>query len=247
VRRLQGMLSRRTDVSAGVAAFGIDGLDAEALHHAADIELYARKHGDRAEQPIARELAWAAALASCVDEQTAVREQHSRSVAETAASIAAQLGWADRDLGLIRLAATLHDVGKVHVPAEVLRKRGPLTHEEMSIMARHPGAGAEIVSRVAGLEGIADWIRHSHERVDGTGYPGGLSGIEIPMASRILFVADAYDAMTSGRTYQRAIPAQVALIELRAHAGTQFDPAVVDALEAHLAQSGAAFVSAGLR
>jgi HD-GYP domain-containing protein (c-di-GMP phosphodiesterase class II) len=102
-------------------------------------------------------------------------------------------------------------------------------------MKEHAAAGAEIVASVEGLEPIVAWIRHSHERMDGRGYPDGLAGDAIPQASRILLVADAFDAMTSDRTYRRALSHDTALEELRRHAGTQFDPLCVTALEEHLA------------
>jgi HD-GYP domain-containing protein (c-di-GMP phosphodiesterase class II) len=105
-------------------------------------------------------------------------------------------------------------------------------------MARHPVVGAEIVARVEGLEPIGPWIRHSHERIDGTGYPDGLAGEAIPLASRILLVADAFDAMTSDRSYRRAMTVEAAVAELDANAGTQFDAACVAALKAELAAEG---------
>jgi len=125
----------------------------------------------------------------------------------------------------------LHDVGKVSVPDSILRKPGPLTPDEYEEIKRHPVAGAEIVQRVEGLEPIVPWVRHSHEHFDGSGYPDGLSGETIPPASRILLVADAYDAMTSHRAYRRAMSPEDAQAELRKNAGTQFDPACVEAFE----------------
>ncbi|MEA2340519.1 MAG: hypothetical protein QOG11_596, partial [Solirubrobacteraceae bacterium] len=136
----------------------------------------------------------------------------------------------------LRLAAMLHDVGKVRVPEAILRKPDPLTAAEWEEIARHPVVGAEIVARVEGLDEIGPWIRHSHERIDGDGYPDGLRGEDIPAASRILLVADAYDAMTSDRSYRRALPAEAAMAELERHTGTQFDPACVAALRTVLAR-----------
>jgi HD-GYP domain-containing protein (c-di-GMP phosphodiesterase class II) len=105
-------------------------------------------------------------------------------------------------------------------------------------MTQHAVAGAEIVGRVEGLQAVAAWIRHSHERLDGAGYPDGLAGPAIPDASRILLVADAYDAMTSDRAYRPALPAAEAVGELRRHAGTQFDPGCVELLVRELADRG---------
>jgi HD-GYP domain-containing protein (c-di-GMP phosphodiesterase class II) len=138
------------------------------------------------------------------------------------------------------MAGILHDVGKVVVPDRVLRKAGPLTEEEFEQIKPFPAAGAELVGRIEGMEPIIPWIRHSHERMDGKGYPDALSGDAIPMGARILHVADAFDSMTSKRTYRAALPRHEALGELRAGAGTQFDPDCVGALEDYLASVRAA-------
>jgi HD-GYP domain-containing protein (c-di-GMP phosphodiesterase class II) len=124
----------------------------------------------------------------------------------------------------------LHDVGKVTVPDQILTKPGPLSPEEFELIKTHSLAGAELVARVEGLDMIVPWIRHSHESFDGSGYPDGLSGEEIPLASRIMLVADAFDAITSTRPYREALSVAHACRELGRHAGTQFDPACVDAL-----------------
>jgi HD-GYP domain-containing protein (c-di-GMP phosphodiesterase class II) len=134
------------------------------------------------------------------------------------------------------MAAMLHDVGKVSVPDSVLQKPGPLTADEFELVKSHPSAGAEIVQQVDGLSPVVDWIRHSHENFDGSGYPDGIGGHEIPLASRILLVAEAFDAMTSRRPYGAPLPPAVAVEELRSRAGAQFDPACVEALEDHLAE-----------
>jgi diguanylate cyclase (GGDEF)-like protein/putative nucleotidyltransferase with HDIG domain len=233
VARLLGGLAPRARASAGVASYPNDGAAPHRLHTAADAELYARKHA-RGGTPASRELSWAAAVASAVDERMAVKHAHSVAVTQYAAAIAEARGWEGERLELLRVAAMLHDVGKICIPEHVLRKPGRLTDEEFAQIAEHPTAGADIVRRIDGLAGIADWIAHSHERVDGTGYPDGLSGTEIPEASRILLVADAYDAMTSDRAYREALTAGWAREELRRNAGTQFDPDCVAALEAHL-------------
>jgi HD-GYP domain-containing protein (c-di-GMP phosphodiesterase class II) len=135
---------------------------------------------------------------------------------------------------MLRLAAILHDVGKVSVPDQILRKPGPLTIDEFERVKGHPAAGAEIVAHIDGLSPVSDWIRHSHEHVNGSGYPDGLSGDAIPLPSRILLVADAFDAMTSPRPYGAPLPPEAALVELQRSAGTQFDPACVQALAEHI-------------
>jgi putative nucleotidyltransferase with HDIG domain len=237
VERVGALLAERAPASAGVAVYPVDGVDHDALHQVADAELYAHKHGRRHPAKRAdprRELSWAAALAAAVDERMAVQHEHSHAVSGYAAAIAQRLGWEEPQIAQLRLAAMLHDVGKVRVPEAILRKPGPLDAAEWDEIAKHPVVGAEIVARVEGLAAIGPWIRHSHERLDGKGYPDGLGGEEIPAASRILFVADAYDAMTSDRSYRRAMASEAALAELDRHAGTQFDPACVDALKAAL-------------
>jgi diguanylate cyclase (GGDEF)-like protein/putative nucleotidyltransferase with HDIG domain len=239
VERVQERLAERVPASAGMAVFPIDGVRPDELHRIADADLYANKNGRRGgTSGTQRELSWAAALASAVDERMAVQHEHSQSVAEYAGAIAELLGWTPAQLDQIRLAAMLHDVGKVRVPEEILRKSGPLTADEWVEIARHPVVGAEIVARVEGLDEIGPWIRHSHERVDGNGYPDGLRGEAIPHAARILLVADAYDAMTSDRSYRTAMAPAAALEELERHAGTQFDPACVAALKTHLSAVG---------
>ena len=156
----------------------------------------------------AKELSWATALARAVDERMAVQHEHSWKVAEYCVGIADRLGWPERDLELLQMAAILHDVGKVSIPDHVLRKQQPLTERDWEAIKQNPVRGAEMVSRIQGLETIVPWIRHSLERFDGSGYPDGLSGEAIPLACRILHVADAFDAMT-----QRAAVPQPAMSE----------------------------------
>jgi polar amino acid transport system substrate-binding protein len=129
----------------------------------------------------------------------------------------------------------LHDVGKVSLPDQILRKPGPLDYHEYEEVKMHPVIGADFVNRVDGLSPIAVWVRHSHEHFDGTGYPDALSGDDIPLASRILLVADAFDAMTSDRPYREAMAFEDAIGELRRNAGRQFDPRCVNAFEEFLA------------
>ncbi len=121
----------------------------------------------------------------------------------------------------------LHDIGKVGVPEHVLRKPGPLTAEEWDVMRTHPVLGAQIVAPITFLDGAEELVRHHHERFDGTGYPDGLRGEEIPLAARVFAVADAFDAMTSDRPYRPAMSLERAVEEIVDGAGTQFDPEVV--------------------
>jgi putative nucleotidyltransferase with HDIG domain len=237
--RLRDALSGRVSVSTGTASFPLDGDDRESLQRHADHDLYAAKHGRTAEPgPSTRELAWAAALARAVELRTAVPDAHGSSVAGYAAAIAQRMGWSGGELALLRMAAMLHDVGKVTVPDKILQKQGPLTTTEFEQVKLHTSAGAEIVEQVDGLSPVVRWIRHSHEHFDGSGYPHGLTGEEIPAASRILLVAEAFDAMTSRRPYGSPLPPEIAVDELRLGAGVQFDPDCVAALEAHLGSTG---------
>jgi diguanylate cyclase (GGDEF)-like protein len=241
--RVRYALTERAPASIGVAVYPIDGAEPEELHRRADMELYTQKdgRGTRDLTPVERkELSWATTLANAVDTRMAVQHEHSTNVGEYAAAIGRQLGRDDEEVGLLRLAGILHDVGKVVVPDRILRKTGPLTEEEFESIKPFPAAGAELVGRIEGLEPIVPWIRHSHERIDGNGYPDGLKGEAIPLGGRILHVADAYDSMTSKRTYRPAMSLHQALSELRAGAGTQFDPDCVAALEQHLASAHAA-------
>ena len=134
----------------------------------------------------------------------------------------------------------LHDVGKIAVPEAILRKPARLTDDEMAIVRAHADEGAEIAAQIEGMQTIVPWIRHSHEHVDGTGYPVGLGGEEIPLESRILLVADAFDAMISDRPYRSAMPVADALAELRRCAGRQFDERCVDLLAQALGERAGA-------
>jgi putative nucleotidyltransferase with HDIG domain len=161
-----------------------------------------------------------------VDERDAYTGRHSYVVAELSARIAGLLGLAPEEVELVRLAGSLHDLGKLAIPEEILRKPGALNESELLVLRRHPQIGYRML-RSLGVEPVATWVLHHHERWDGRGYPHGLSGEDIPLGSRILLVADAYDAMTSGRIYQAQVDHEEAVAELERCAGTQFDPQVV--------------------
>lgn len=162
----------------------------------ADEEMYTGKRARPEGLTVAVDLRWATALADAVDRRMGAGEGHSAAVAGHAARVAAELGWGNDEIGRLRIAATLHDVGKFAVPDRILKKPGRLTPAELEQVRRHPTVGAQIVARIDGMQPIADWIAVSHEHCDGSGYPGGLAGEEIPQAARILLVADAFDAMT---------------------------------------------------
>jgi diguanylate cyclase (GGDEF)-like protein len=176
----------------------------------------------------------AASLARAVDARDVYTGFHSQRVAQLAVRIATRLGLDREQIELTRLAASLHDLGKLALPEELLRKPGPLTDPERLVLERHPQIGHRMLDSL-GVDPVADWVLHHHERWDGAGYPDQLGGNQIPLGARIIFVADAYDAMTSDRLYRGRRSPEAALVELRACAGSQFDPTVVAALEDELA------------
>jgi diguanylate cyclase (GGDEF)-like protein/putative nucleotidyltransferase with HDIG domain len=240
-------------VSAGIATFPRQAPDRGELIRLADSALYwAKENGknrvhvyrpDVVELAELRRLAVgpdraarfraAASLAKAVDLRDTYTGSHSARVAELAARVAARLGLDQEQIELSRLAGSLHDLGKLAIPEEILRKPGPLTGPERLILERHPQIGFRMLDSL-GIDPVADWILHHHERWDGTGYPDRLPGDEIPLGARIIFVVDAYDAMTSDRVYRGRLTREDALAELERCAGTQFDPSVVAALAEEL-------------
>jgi hypothetical protein len=172
-----------------------------------------------------------AALSRSMEAKDTYTGGHTERVAEVAVGLARKLGYRDEELEAIEIGALLHDIGKIGVPGDVLRKNGPLTDDEWELVKKHPLISDYILSELDLHPFVRQCARSSHERIDGTGYPEGLSGEDIPMPARIVFVADALDALTSTRPYRPARPMLAALAEIRAHAGTQFCPRVVKALE----------------
>jgi putative nucleotidyltransferase with HDIG domain len=173
-------------------------------------------------------------LADAVELQDAYTADHANEVADLAVAVGKRMGIGGPELDRLRYGALLHDVGKIGVPGELLRKTGPLTAEEREKMDTHTAIGARMLERIPFLAPIAPMVRSAHERVDGGGYPDGLRGEEIPRGAMIIATCDAYHAMTSDRSYRQAMPKEDAIRELHASAGTQFDPAVVSALIAEL-------------
>jgi len=169
-------------------------------------------------------------LTSAVDAKDAYTCGHSERVALLAQYLATQAGLPDGQVERIYMAGLLHDVGKIGIPESVLQKTGRLTAEEFELMKRHCQIGAHILADVKQLEDIVPGVLHHHERYDGHGYPMGLAAHDIPVMGRIICLADCFDAMTSNRTYRRALPLQVALTEIRRCSGTQFDPALAEML-----------------
>jgi diguanylate cyclase (GGDEF)-like protein len=250
-------------VSAGLATFPVQGHGRDELIRLADSALYwAKEHGKnrvRLYRPDVVELAElkrlaagpdkaaryraAASLAKAVDARDTYTGSHSERVSELAARVAMRLGLDPEHVELTRLAGSLHDLGKLAIPEEILRKAGALTDSERLVLERHPQIGFRMLDSL-GVEPVADLVLHHHERWDGAGYPDGLRGEEIPLGARIIFVTDAYDAMTSDRIYRAKRSSAAALAELERCAGTQFDPGIVAAFAEELDTSFPAEVAA---
>ena len=235
-------------VSAGVATFPQHGRERDSLIRLADGALYwAKEHGKnqvRLARPEVIELSEYHRIAPGVDRAT--RFQAAASLAQggrLARRLYRQPLRARRRAGrehrhtarpaveqieLTRLAASLHDLGKLAIPEEILRKPGPLTDAERVVLERHPQIGYRMLESLD-VDPIADWVLHHHERWDGAGYPEGLAGERIPLGARIIFVADAFDAMTSNRLYRAPLTHEEALREVERCSGSQFDPEVVHA------------------
>jgi diguanylate cyclase (GGDEF)-like protein/putative nucleotidyltransferase with HDIG domain len=233
-------------VSAGIAVYPAVGVERSELMRVADSALYlAKEHGKgqvRAYRPDLLELVdlrrlgegpdraarlrAAASLAHAVDTRDAYTGSHSYMVGELSARIAKRMGLSGEQVELARLAGSLHDLGKLAIPEEILRKPGPLSEAERLVLERHPRIGFRMLESL-GIEPVASWVLHHHERWDGDGYPGRLGGELIPLGSRILFVADAYHAMTSDRIYRSQLGHERAMAELERCAATQFDPEIV--------------------
>src|SRR5438876_5004809 len=176
-------------------------------------------------------------VAQAIDLKDAYTGKHARHASAIAVRLARSLRLAEPEVRKIRIAAILHDIGKIGVSGGIIRKPSALDPAEMNAMRQHPVIGAEIMQPVELLAGAADIVRHHHEHFDGSGYPDGLGGGQIPMGSRIVLVADAFNAITTDRPYRRARSKEEALRILKDGSGKQFDPVVVDAL-----QSVAAFL-----
>lgn len=180
-------------------------------------------------------LSFASALVATLDARDQYTAGHSAAVANYARDIAKRMGLSDEDQELVHLCGLVHDIGKIGLPPGLLEKTGPLTLDERRQMQEHSAIGERILANVEDYAEIAAVVRHHHERVDGQGYPDELHGDEIPLLSRILAVADAYDAMTSDRPYRDAMPSRVARLRLAQAVESHFDTSVVAAFEAILA------------
>ena len=170
------------------------------------------------------------ALSSALDVRDEYTGSHSTETARMALEVGARMGLGKVDLQRLEQAAMLHDIGKLGIPTEILHAPRPLTQEERTVMEEHPVIGESILRGIPYLEEVARAVRHEHERWDGNGYPDGLAGEAIPLASRVVFACDAWHAMTSDRPYRKALDEDVARAELAANAGSQFDPRAVQAV-----------------
>lgn len=226
--------------SFGIAAYPRDGYEVDALVATADANLYASKRrggdavtGAEEEQRTPKDeddtFGHLESMVTAVDNKDSYTRRHSDEVTGYALAVAEALGLSEGSQRVVRVAGLLHDVGKIGIPDRILRKPGPLTAAEYDIVKGHPTLGETIVAAMPDLEEICAAVASHHERYDGTGYPQGLANGEIPLIGRILAVADAYSAMTTDRPYRRALTRQEAVAELRACAGTQFDPEIVAA------------------
>jgi len=235
-------------ISFGLATYPLHGETAASLLRAADEALYAAKDSGRnrtvRHSPLLRELVRESAgagdieserfltvmldLAEAVDLRFSGSARHSETVGRYAEMMARELGLSERHVSRVRLAGMLHDIGKVGVPDRILRKPGRLTDEELAVIRRHPELGVQILEH-SSLADVRAWVGAHHERPDGLGYPSGVSGDALPLEARIVAVADAYEAMTSDRSYRDSIGHARARAELRRCAGSQFDRRVVEA------------------
>ncbi len=179
-------------------------------------------------------LGTAEALAAALEAKDSYTADHSKAIVEHALAVGRRLGLSEPELRTLRYGAIFHDIGKIAIPEAILDKHGALTDEERAIIERHTVVGERILSSIEFLRDVLPLVRHEHERFDGSGYPDGLAGEEIPLGSRIIFVCDAYDAMITDRPYRAALGEEEAREQLSANAGTQFDPRVVGALLATL-------------
>ncbi|KPJ62956.1 MAG: hypothetical protein AMS15_02215 [Planctomycetes bacterium DG_23] len=178
------------------------------------------------------------ALVATIEAKAPYWRYHSQRVADIGVLIAKELGLSPEEQKTVELAALLHDVGKIGTPETILHKEGTLTPQQKAVVHSHSSRGANIISNIKGIEDIVQTVRHHHERFDGSGYPNGLKGVSIPLYSRIIALADAYDAMTSIRPYRENIPLAEVISEIKKKAGEQFDPEIVSALLSALSRQG---------
>jgi putative nucleotidyltransferase with HDIG domain len=213
------------------------------------LSIFARERTRRIEQLKELGAAYrgtALVLGDVVEADDGYTGDHCKDVLELAVSVATEMRLDARELRLVEFGALLHDVGKIAIPKSLINKPGPLDDGEWAVMRTHTVEGQRILDRVGGvMREVGRVVRASHEHWDGSGYPDGLAGEEIPLAARVVIACDAYHAMTTSRSYRAALSPRVAVGELRRCSGTQFDPAVVDALLAVLGREDPAVLATG--
>ena len=227
---MHGHLRGALCVGAHATGGGLTRLDMDLLEELATLTGEVLTHHESRELFRGDSQAEIGALVRALADADGDTYRHSLEVAATARAIAKRLGLQDVDLVEVELGALLHDLGKLRMPAHILRKPGPLDNDETDLMRLHPEWGCEMVARVPGLEAVALIVRLHHERPDGSGYPHGLTDERIPMASKIVAACDAYGAMTRRRDYSEPLDVDTALVELETNSGNQFDPLVVEVL-----------------
>jgi diguanylate cyclase (GGDEF)-like protein len=218
------------------------GKNRSCLYSPSVVRIYTREELARETERNAR-LRAAKNLVRFVDARDPSTANHSQMVSALAEAIGLQLQLDAEIVSQLQLAGLLHDIGKIGLPDAILNAPRQLTEDEYAVVKRHPEFGHSLLDGL-GIEPVEDWVLHHHEHWDGSGYPHGLAGEQIPLEARILLVADAFEAITADRPYRRAQSEEAALAELRDKAGTQFDPTIVEALERHLATSGTPRVEA---
>ncbi len=221
IRRLRAELARREREAAHT--------ERQLERYAADLRETFKQERARAQQLRRSYMDTVRALSNAVEARDAYTGKHAERVAAYGVLIARTLGIARPDAPEIEFGFLLHDIGKVAIPDSILYKPGALTEEERRLMSRHPAIGAEIVADIEFLREAVEVVRSHHERWDGTGYPDGLAGEEIPLAARVFAVADVLDALTTERPYRPPLPLTEAREIIRRGSGSHFDPVVVDA------------------
>ena len=246
-------------ISLGVASLPDGAATVEELVYGADVAMYLAKSegknrvGDWARltqgridgvlpwyaaDPAVHDPEVVAALGAALAAKDPSTMAHTERCSRHAANLARELGLGKKETSIVRLASLLHDIGKLAVPDQILFKPGPLNEEEWESMKQHPTAALRILGQIRSLTDVTPSIVHHHEHFDGSGYPDGLAGQDIPIASRILLVTDAFDAMTNDRSYRKAMSIKAAVEELTHNKGGQFDPKVVDAFLRVLVRDG---------
>ena len=243
-------------ISVGIATYPGQADDADGLQRMADGALYWSKHHGKNRSFVyspkvvrihsAKELEWetermarlraAKNIVRFVDAKDPSTANHSETVSALAAAIGAELGLDEQTVDQLALGGLLHDIGKIGIPDSLLQAPRALTPVEFEAIKAHPALGFSLLEGL-GIAPIDDWILHHHENWDGSGYPDGLAGEDIPLGARIIRVADAFEAMTANRPYRAAQPVEYALNELRTNAGTQFEATAVAAVEACVANA----------